>query len=218
MSELILTLEPEFGLSESISFRTLMTEMEDGLERRRAKWSYGLRSYSLRLYAITDTAMNSIWDFFIARKGAYDPFLMKVPTEYIITLEAIGIGNGVALDFILDEFPIDTSANFQLYLNGSPAAATLHNNFSGEFSYARFSLAPGAGVVITGSYHFYFYVRFVNDAMSRELMAYKLLSSGLEMKEVRWSYYRPRAGNSSLITREVSDSISVAEYRNLSVV
>lgn len=210
MSQEILTLQPEFGLEEAIEFRTLITEMESGKERTRAKWPYGLRSYRLKIFAYTRTAMNTIWDFFIARKGAYDPFLVKLPPEYQIVDEAIGTGDGVKVDFVLDEFPVDTSANFEISVNGSPVSATLHNNFTGEFSYATI-VAPTCGQTVTGSYEFYFYMRFMEDKFSRTLIAYRLLEAGLELREVRWETYRPRAGNTNLIKGSVSDAITINE-------
>ena len=211
MSTEILTLEPEFGLEESIDFKTLITEMEDGDEKRRAKWTWGLRRYKLRLYAYTKTNMDTIWDFFIARKGASDTFLVKIPAEYEIETEAIGTGNGVRTTFTLDEFPVDTSANFTMYVDGSSVSATLSNNFDTEFSYVTFDSAPTNTKAVTGDYHIYFRVRFMNDRMTRNLMAYLLLSAGLELKEDRWDIYRPRAGRTDLIFGSVSDSITVTE-------
>lgn len=212
MSYEILTLEPEFGLEESIDFRTLVTEMEDGKERRRSKWNYGIRRYKLRLFAYLESAMNTIWDFYIARKGGYDPFLVKIPTEYVITGEAIGTGDGVATDFVLDEFPVDTTpGSFTMYVNGTPTAATLVNNFGTEFSYVSFAAPPAAVSVITGDYEFFFYMRFESDRLTRELVAYQLLSSGMDMKEVTWLDYRPRAGNSHLKKGSTYDNILITE-------
>jgi len=207
-----LTLTPEFGIEESIEFHTLITPMEDGKTRTRAKWNYGLRNYKLQLYVYSKTSMDVIWDFFIARKGAYDPFLIKIPTEFQVTLEAIGTGNGIATIFVLDEFPVDTTAGtFTMYVNGTSATATLQNNFYGEYSTVTFSSAPGDGLAITGDYEFCFYVRFVADKFSRELVAYQLLNAGMELREERWSVYRPRGGNAKLVKVQVSDSVSISD-------
>jgi uncharacterized protein (TIGR02217 family) len=188
--------------------------MEDGKERRRAKWPYGLRSYKLSLFAYSKTAMDIIWDFFVARKGSYDVFLVKIPTEYQVVAEAIGTGDGVKTDFVLDEFPVDTTGNFTIYVAGSPVAATLSNNFTGEFSYATI-VAPTAGQVVTGSYEFYFQVKFLADTISRQLIAYQLLNMGIELKEVRWDVYRPRAGNSNLIKGSTYNTVSVSSVKTV---
>ena len=213
MSNTLLTLEPEFGLEESIGFKTLITPMESGLERRRAKWTYGLRSYRLKLFAYTKSDMDTVWDFYIARKGAYDTFIVKIPTEYTVTTEAIGTGDGVATQFMLDEFPVDTTAGtFTMYVDSVEATATLSNNFSGEFSYVTFSSAPANEKAITGDYEFCFRVRFAEDNLTRELLAYQLLSAGILLREVRWTTYRPRAGNAYLLKIDTYDSITIADY------
>lgn len=210
----MLTLEPEFGLEETIGFRTLITEMESGLERRRAKWTYGLRTYRMKLFAYTESAMNTLWDFYIARKGAYDTFIVKIPAEYIVTGEAIGTGDAVATEFMLDEFPVDTTGGtFTMYVDGSEVGtATLHNNFGGELSYVAFVSAPGNNLAVTGDYEFCFRVRFAEDNLTRQLLAYQLLSAGILLREVRWITYRPRRGNTNIIKGSVSDSISIAEF------
>lgn len=215
MSNTLLTLEPEFGLEETIGFKTLITEMKSGVERRRAKWTYGLRAYRMKLFAYTQSSMNTIWDFYIARKGAYDTFIVKIPTEYIITGEAIGTGNGVRTEFVLDEFPVDTTnGTFTMYVDGSSVSATLSNNFTGEISYVTFSSAPTNTKAVTGDYEFAFRVRFAEDNLTRELLAYQLLSAGILLKEVRWDTYRPRAGNTNLLKGSVYDSITAADYED----
>jgi len=205
----ILTLTPEFKLEESIEFKTLLTELPDGDMRARAKWSHGLRNYTLQLYAITKSSMDTIWDFFISRRGAWDPFLVKIPTEYQVVAEAIGTGDGTAVEFMLDEFPVDTSATFTMYADGTAVTATLANDYTGEFSTVTFASAPGADAVLTGDYEFYFYVSFVDDTFSRELIAYQLLNAGINLRENRWVWYRPRGGNQTLLKVSVSDSISI---------
>lgn len=193
----ILVLDPEFDLEQAITFRTDITEFETGKEQRKALWDYGLRDYNLSLRWYTETAMNVIWDFYIARKGAYGNFWVKVPTEYSIISESIGTGDGKETVFLLDEFPVDTAANFTLYVNGSSTAGTLSNNTVTEKSYATFSAPPAAATALTASYEFYFRMRFLEDALSRKLMSYKLLHSDLKLKEDRWpAGYHPRAGNS----------------------
>lgn len=198
MSVQILTLEPEFGLEESIKYLTLITEFENGKEQRRSKWAYPLREYRLKLKWYSETNMNTIWDFYIARKGAYDSFWVLIPTEYEVTAEAIGTGNGSTKDFQLDEFPANiTAGKFTLKVDGGEAAGSIANNTTTEIATASYTSAPSGGTVLTADYQFYFQVRFVDDQMKRALMAYQLLHAGLRMIEVRWPVqYHPRAGNS----------------------
>ena len=192
-----LTLSPEFGLEEIVKFKTLITEFEDGTEQRRSKWAYPLREYRLNLKWYSETNMDTIWDFYIARKGAYDTFWVLIPTEYQVTLEGIGTGNGATKAFQLDEFPVNTTAaTFTLYADGVAKDGSLANNTTTEIATATFDAAPDADDPLTASYQFYFQVRFADDDMTRSLMAYQLLHAGLKLVEVRWpTQYHPRAGN-----------------------
>ncbi len=192
----ILTLTPEFGLEEDIEFFTRITEFRSGKVRTDALWDHGLRKYKLELKYIKESDMNDIWDFYIARKGPYETFLIKVETEYSVSNEAVGTGDGSTTQFLLDEFPVDTTAStFSFTVDGSPASATLSNNWASEKSYVTFSSAPGNGLSIVGNYEFYFLVRFAEDKLSRKLVAYQLLHGGITLIEHRWASYRPRAGN-----------------------
>lgn len=61
---------------DGIEFNTLVTEFESGKEQRRAK---GLprRIFTLEFEKSTTTSSEAqaIWDFFVARKGKFEPFL-----------------------------------------------------------------------------------------------------------------------------------------------
>lgn len=200
MSTEILTLSPEFGLEELVKFRTLITEFEDGKEQRRSKWAYPLREYRLNLKWYSKTNMDIIWDFYIARRGAYDTFWVLVPTEYKVTLEGIGDGDGATKAFQLDEFPVNTIAGkFQLYAGvagDEEKDGSLANSIATEIATATYDVAPNNNDVLKATYQFYFQVRFADDNMTRGLMAYQLLHAGLKLVEVRWPVqYHPRRGN-----------------------
>jgi len=208
-----LTLTPEFGLEESIEFRTLKTEMEDGSLRTRAKRNYGMRKYMVNVLFYSKTSMDALWDFYIARQGRYDPFLIKIYHEYQVTDEAIATGNSSNKVFVLDEFPVDTTeGTFTIYVDDIDITShtTLQNNFLGEYSTMTIDIAPGE-VAITGDYEIYFYMRFAKDIMKRELFNYNLLNAGVELIEASWIDYRPRGSNESLIIISVSDSISISD-------
>lgn len=197
MSTNVLTLsDAEFGLEEDVNFNTLITQFETGKEQRRNLWTYGVRRYNLTLNYYSKTNMDTLWDFYIARKGTYDTFLIKVYTEYTVTTEAIGTGDAKTTAFNLDEFPVDTTAGtFTMYAGGAAASATLANNFTTEISAVTFASAPAA-VALTGDYEFYFQVRFEEDRLTRKLMQYQLLNTSVKFVEVRWpTQYNPRAGN-----------------------
>lgn len=193
----ILTLSPDFDLKESIAFQTEVMESEHGNEERMSAIDEGLREYKLITSNLTATQMQTIWDFYIARQGATDDFLLKIVTEFQVTDEPVGNADGSSTSYLLHHFPVDATANHSIKLNGVAASYTLSNDYVNEKSYVIFNSAPVLGDVITATYEYYFRVRFKNDNFTRELMNNNLLSAGIELVEVRWNTYFPFAGNSS---------------------
>ena len=143
MSTEVLTLTPEFGLTESIKFNTDITESESGKEYRNALWDHGIREYKLTCKFLTKEAMDIIWNFYISRKGAYDTFLIKILTEYQAIAEDVGQSNGATMQFLLHNFPVETGANHSCTVGGAANTDyTLSNNYVTEKSYINFNTAP----------------------------------------------------------------------------
>lgn len=191
MSSEVLTISPEFSLSETIQYATLIFQTSSGKEKRRSKWSYPLRMLGCQLRYNSKTDIDTLWTFYKARKGAYDTFWIKFPTEYQSVLEAVGTGDGGTAIYNLDYFPIDTAV-VTAYLNDvEEEDVTPSNDVGNEVAKLTFDSNVGNNVVITASYDYYFQVRFVDDRLSRQLMAYQLLHAGLKFQEVRWTTYTP---------------------------
>lgn len=194
----ILTLTPDFNAEESIEFVTEIDESETGYESRDSVIDNGLREYRITSSYLTDDQMNTIWDFYKARQGATDDFLIKIIHEFKTTDEILGEGDGETRQFTLHNFPVDTSSNNSAKLDGvAEAGYVLTNDTANEESYITFNSAPANEAVITVSYEYYLRVRFKEDNLTRELINYKLLNTSLDFIEVRWNTYNPINGNSS---------------------
>ncbi len=182
-----LTFFPEFGLEEDINFSTIIFRTGKGKEKRRAKWSRGIRTLTCHLRYENKNTVDFFWNFYKARRGAFDTFWTKFPTEKKIVNEAVATGNGMMMGFDLVHFPVDT-ASAKVYFDGVEQTTgwTAANDLTLEKAQLLFSVAPGAGVVITADYEFYFQVRFMEDRLNRVLMAYKLLNMGIKLREVLW--------------------------------
>jgi uncharacterized protein (TIGR02217 family) len=195
MSTEILSLIPEFGLREKIKFTTLIFEGDiPGKERRHNKSESGIRSLLLQLKTQTEAVMDTIWDFYVARKGAYDTFWIKFPTSKNSKrlAESVGTGDGAETVFTLDCFPIDTST-LKVYLDGvlQTSGYTVTNNLTTEAAEVTFTNPVGDNVVVTADYEYYIQVRFAIDELDRELFAYLLYNTSLELIEVLWDIYTP---------------------------
>jgi len=214
MSREILAFTPEFDLSEDIQYQTVIFNTRSGKEKRRALLTTGQRSLNARLKFNSETAINSIWDFFRQRKGKYDTFFTKFPTEYYTEGEIIGTGDAAETAFDLDFFPIDIDTdNITIYFDGvaQPSGWTPTNNYTTEIATITFDSAPSGSVVITADYEYYFQVRFADDELSRQLVAYQLLHTGLQFLEIRWDTYKtPCTTTTSTSTSTTSTSTSTS--------
>jgi len=194
MSTEILTFSPEFGLEESQRWNTLIFQSDSGKEKRRAKWSKPIRSLHSWLKYENESAVDTIWDFFKARKGRYDTFWIKFKSKKNSKSEneAVGTGDGSQTVFNLDYFPIDT-ASVKVYFNGVEQTTgwTASNDLTNEVAKITFTTAPGIGVVITATYEYYIQVRFKDDNLSREMIQYLLYDMTLDFEEVLWDKYNP---------------------------
>ena len=74
-------LTPEFTFSTTTGFATLISTGENGKERRRSKRSTQRREWKLKFGLLSDVEIALIWDFYLARKGAYESFTWTDPVE-----------------------------------------------------------------------------------------------------------------------------------------
>ncbi|MCK5617314.1 DUF2460 domain-containing protein [Candidatus Pacearchaeota archaeon] len=74
-------LDPEFSFSTETSFKTLVSTGEAGKERRRSKRSTQRREWKLKFGLLSDVEVALIWDFYLARKGAFGSFTWVDPVE-----------------------------------------------------------------------------------------------------------------------------------------
>lgn len=72
-------LTPEYTFTTGSSFKTLISEGEAGKERRRSKRSTQRREWKLKFGLLTEVEADLIWDFYLARKGAYEAFTWTDP-------------------------------------------------------------------------------------------------------------------------------------------
>ena len=80
-------LVPDYSFATTGSFLTLVSKGESGKERRRSKMSTVKREWKLTFPLLTSSECALIWDFYVARKGAYDAFTWLDPvtsTQYTV--------------------------------------------------------------------------------------------------------------------------------------
>jgi len=152
---------------------TTIKQAVSGREFTSANFSYPRYRYKM-VYSVL--RQNSVYQelaqlagFFNARQGSFDSFLFNDPDDNTVTLQAIGIGDGVNKLFQLVrsfggfvEPVYDVNGTVSIYVNG--VLRTVGTDYSISSSgLVTFVVAPGAGLTVafTGSY--YRRMRFEQD-------------------------------------------------------
>lgn len=74
---------PDFVFEETLEYKTLVSEFENGSEQRRRKWSQPHKKWQLRFTNKTKQEMELIRDFFKSKYGEFLPFVWANPNDGI---------------------------------------------------------------------------------------------------------------------------------------
>ena len=180
MSIVELNFNVNIPFTEDVGWSTLVTRYEDGKEQRRQKWSKPKRMFSVVFRGKTKSEFDQIWDFYNARKGAFDSFYFKNSNENPNT-KVIGSGDASILNFNVPEFPIPSGA-ITLSTPGFSYTETAHYTLTRSTGAIVFNQAPSGD--LTAVYNFCRVVRFAEDKLSRELFNYQVYNGELKLLEV----------------------------------
>jgi uncharacterized protein (TIGR02217 family) len=59
---------------KQIQFSTNIVVFENGVEQRSQTWPTGKQGFTLQYDVLTQAEMQTLWDFYVARGGAYESF------------------------------------------------------------------------------------------------------------------------------------------------
>ncbi len=118
--------------------------------------------------------------FYLARQGGYDSFLYEDPSDYTVTDQSFGVGDGVTTTFQVvrslggfSEPIYNPNAITNIKVAGVPTGA--YTQSAGRITFAA-PPAAAAALAWTGTYRWR--VRFDDDSQSFEEFAYNLWSLG----------------------------------------
>lgn len=162
----------KWGSRKTPRFSTIVRRAVSGKEVRAARMSYPLWDFSTSyevLRAGAEAELQTLVDFFLARKGSFDSFLFTDPSDCVAAGQQFGIGDGVTTQFQLVRSLM--SGGFLepvMNLNGAPTlyAAGVEQTTGYTISstgMVSFDVAPAGGAVLTWSGAFYFRCRFSRD-------------------------------------------------------
>ncbi|MFA7347266.1 MAG: DUF2460 domain-containing protein [Desulfurivibrionaceae bacterium] len=178
---------PNNPFSESIEFRTLVSEYEDGSAVSKQKWLFPKRAFQLKYTKRTVAAGRTLWQFYLSRKGKHLPFNVFLPFASEYVGEYVGTGDGATTIYNL---PCKLASGYTVYVGGAAKASGgvdyTFTAMGGEDGADKitFVSAPAAGQHITIDFSGILKVRckFGEDIMSFETLYNRLVSTGLTLK------------------------------------
>lgn len=176
---------PNYPLVVTPVFKTGIVDLGAGGEQRRAAWAFPKYDVEVHYNALTPAEADTIWQFYHARKGAYEAFYI-----YDLSLVAsvsfthvgmyCGTGDGTTDTF---DLPGRSTSSRTAYIDGAEEATATFLTGGGTESADRveFVSAPPAGTIITADFtgHLRIRCRFAEDAMPREMFVRNLMRYGV---------------------------------------
>ena len=186
--DLLTGVKPIYPIEEKIQWKTLFSNFEDvGNETRKQKWLYPKRDMALKYSYISQANIDTLWEFFNARKGSYEAFNLFLTVSNAYTGEYVGTGDGATTVFNL---PSKTASSYTLYKDGATMTAGGTDYTFGAASgadgadKATMTTAPAAGEKLSFSFTGYLKIRcrFLKDDFTYETFVNSLHSTGVELK------------------------------------
>ena len=182
MSNAVFPVTPDLPIIKRSMFNTVVQQAASGREKRLGLMTYPLYEFDLAWETLTDDEGRAILGFFNSRGGSYETFRLDDPTDNLVTGQQLGMGNGSEIHyqlirsyggFIEPMMEIKASPVPKIYLDEVLKETPADYSINGA-GLVTFTSPPGAGVVITADFGFYYRVRFKEDQCELEYFAYQL--------------------------------------------
>jgi len=172
-----------YGSAGGPEYSTDIVITQGGYEQRNANWSQARARYNVAHGVKTQAQLNTLIAFFRARKGRADGFRFKDWTDYQVTGQAIGTGNGSNKIFQLVKTYTSGSVTESRTVT-KPVAGTVNIYLGGVLQngsaysldtttgIVTFVAAPGSSVAVTADFQFDLPARFDTDRLSATLDSY----------------------------------------------
>lgn len=169
---------------------TLVTPFDSGAEQRRQKSLYPRFNVRFQLQSLQAADAQTIWDFFMARKGRFESFYFfdRMPDIGVSTsYEGLYIGTGDGSTDIFD-LPGKSTSSQVIYVDGVTQTVTtdytiLTGGGDGSADRVDFVTAPTLGQSISCDFTGKLRVncRFAADKLSKKLFMTVLFEYGIEL-------------------------------------
>ena len=172
---------------EEIQFKTLVSEFDDlGEEQRKQKWLYPKRRVTLRYRLIAKSDAETLWEFYLARKGKYESFNFFFPHSDSYEGEYVGSGDGSTTVFNL---PSKSGASYAVYIDSVAQSEGSDYTFGSGTGTdgadkVTFVSAPEEGERITYDFtgNLKIHCRFADDLQRFEMFVMWLTTMGITLQ------------------------------------
>lgn len=176
---------PNDSVSVTPVWKTNTTLSDSGKEQRRQKWSFPKYDISLIYDLIAPrSSMQTLWDFYMARKGAAEAFYFYLRYSGAHKAQYVGYGDDVLTTF---DLPGKSTSSQTIYINGASQGSgytILYGGGSASSDRVQFTSAPPNGTLITCDFTGFLRnrCRFEEDRMTEERFYLVCYRTGLRLK------------------------------------
>ncbi len=185
-----------YGSSGGPEYTTDIVASVSGHEQRNIHWSQARARFNVAHGVKTKAQLDALIAFFRARKGRAHGFRFKDWTDYQVSSQVIGLGDGLVTQFQLVKKYTSGGAT-ETRVISKPVAGTVNLYVNGVLKSTGVSVntvtgmvtltpAPAVGAAVSASFEFDVPVRFDTDKLSARLEAYGVHSwQDIPLVEVR---------------------------------
>ena len=191
--------KPWYSITKEVLWRTLKSETESGILRRRAMWLRPLHRFTIQFGALSErdgkSEASKLYNFYMAQLGGYKTFKFPFPQEgpwesqptrklsddgiTAVYQAQVKYGGDYSNPVTVDQ-KLLVPGTVNVYIDGTlqdPSSYTL------DEEEGTITMSSTSGTV-TVDYERYYKVVFQDDNLSLELFTYKLFKTGLTLLEV----------------------------------
>lgn len=176
-----------YGAQGGPEFQTRIVTTGSGFEKRNISWDQARGRWDVSHGIRTQDQLDELRDFFYARRGKAHSFRYKDWSDFEVTTDQFGLGDGTTVAFQL--YKIYTSGGVSYnrpitkpvtgtvatFINGVPQSG---GNYSVNYStgVVTFTSAPASGTIIAWSGEFDNHARFDTDHFKPAIVNYNTYS------------------------------------------
>ena len=185
MAEYPTTPRPQYPYDLTVNWKTITSAFDSGKEQRRQKQTYAKYDVSLTYNQVSASDFQTLWNFYVARKGSYEAF-------YFYTLATsdwdglfIGTGNAATVTF---DLPGKSTSAVTIYADGAAMTAADYTLVTGggteSSDRVTFDTAPALNTILTCDFTGYMRIRcrFEEDKLSQSAFAMAFYKGSIKLK------------------------------------